>query len=435
MVWCLQMQQTCYNCLYAHAESSRLTLSTSATADRMIMSAKPHAAAQQQGPDTSLLQTHLQQQWDHAKNAYLGDIIIRPGSKRKVWWACSQCPDGHPHKWEASILNRSRGTGCPFCAGRAVCPHNSLATHAPAVAAVWSCKNEGTPSDYTVSSHVSVAWQCQHGHEWTAKINSRTAYGSGCPECFWERRRHGIQQRHPFLTHSKHAMMAMWDSEANMQAGLDPIKLTCCSGKVAQWICCKCPKGQPHRWHAKIYNVYYGSGCPCCCGRQACVCNSLQALYPDVAAEWDHDKNEGTPSDYTAQSNKKVWWVNKCRGEFQAFISKRTRLSDRREPGCRSALQPQSLLSQISLTAGHVSDLYACCICAFFCHICCVKARPQPSIRQTCLLCCNSCFLLCPSTAVLVHHSLANRIVHHACGSRWSSDRGVGLKKCKLVLF
>ena len=56
-----------------------------------------HAAAQQAGPDISRLDSDLQQQWDHAANAHLGNIDITPQSHRKVGWLCDQCPDGHLH--------------------------------------------------------------------------------------------------------------------------------------------------------------------------------------------------------------------------------------------------------------------------------------------------------------------------------------------------
>ena len=52
-----------------------------------------HAHAQRQGQNISGLDPALQKQWDHAENAHLGDIDIRPHSNRKVWWICDQCPD------------------------------------------------------------------------------------------------------------------------------------------------------------------------------------------------------------------------------------------------------------------------------------------------------------------------------------------------------
>ena len=54
------------------------------------------------------------------------------------------------------------------------------------------------------------------------------------------------------------------------------------------------------------------------------MCNSLQSLSPDVAAEWDYTRNAGTPDDYPAYSGSKVWWYNDKRGSFQARIGSRT---------------------------------------------------------------------------------------------------------------
>lgn len=80
-----------------------------------------------------------------------------------------------------------------------------------------------------------------------------------------------------------------------------------------------------HRWQARIFSVYNGNGCPCCSGHQACLCNSLHSLHPDIAAEWDYTRNEGSPSDYSARSSRQVWWQNSNRGLFCARINARTR--------------------------------------------------------------------------------------------------------------
>ncbi|MGA2924652.1 MAG: zinc-ribbon domain-containing protein [Solirubrobacteraceae bacterium] len=37
---------------------------------------------------------------------------LRVLSKQKVWWRCQECA----HEWEAMIVNRQQGTGCPRCA-------------------------------------------------------------------------------------------------------------------------------------------------------------------------------------------------------------------------------------------------------------------------------------------------------------------------------
>ena len=286
-------------------------------------------SADEQLPDISRLRPELQRQWDHGKNAHLGNIVITLGSNKKVWWTCDCCPLGLPHIWESSVANRagSQQQGCPFCASRAVCPHNSLPDNDPAVAAQWSENNPDSPECYTVKSNAKKLWRCEQcKFEWAASIVSRTSLSRGCPNCFRIREKGRQKQRQPPVTKSQHAM-TYWDWEENEQAGLSPSKLTCCSARKAHWICPKCPRGQPHRWDRPILALAYksrGSGCPCCSGRKACICNSLQSLHPDIAAEWDYDRNEATPADYAAQSNKKVWWYNSKRGSFQSTIGNRT---------------------------------------------------------------------------------------------------------------
>ena len=103
----------------------------------------------------------LQQQWDHAANAHLSNIVITPHSSRKVSWTCDQCPDGHLHSWSAAVKHRSDGTGCPQCIGRKVCRHNSLATKAPLIAAQWDYEaNDGTPDTVVAYSSQKIGWCC-----------------------------------------------------------------------------------------------------------------------------------------------------------------------------------------------------------------------------------------------------------------------------------
>ena len=128
-----------------------------------------------------------------------------------MWWTCDQCPDGHPHEWQAAVHSRSDGNGCPYCASRKVCHHNSLSSKNPAVAAQWSDKNQLSPSHYAVSSGQKMSWRCNYGHEWQATIASRTRNGTGCPACSQSRKRGRSKQRHPVLAESQHDMMHYWD--------------------------------------------------------------------------------------------------------------------------------------------------------------------------------------------------------------------------------
>ena len=53
---------------------------------------------------------------------------------------------------------------------------------------------------------------------------------------------------------------------------------------------------------------------------------SLEDKFPEIAKEWNYIKNKTLkPSDVTAKSSKKVWWVcNECGNEWEAQVANRT---------------------------------------------------------------------------------------------------------------
>ncbi len=63
--------------------------------------------------DLSTTHPALAAQWHPAKNGGLLPTEVVAGTHRKVWWRCDK-----GHKWQASISSRSRGIGCPVCAGK-----------------------------------------------------------------------------------------------------------------------------------------------------------------------------------------------------------------------------------------------------------------------------------------------------------------------------
>ena len=83
------------------------------------------------------------------------------------------------------MVDRARGGGCPFCAGRRVLlGFNDLSTTRPDLAAEWHPRKNGDLSPAAVSawSNKKAWWACAQGHEWEARISSR-AEGTGCPYC------------------------------------------------------------------------------------------------------------------------------------------------------------------------------------------------------------------------------------------------------------
>ena len=171
-----------WRCNQGHEWQARIT-------DRNQGQGCPYCAGRKVFSGYNDLQTvnpELVKEWDYEKNIELTPLTVTSGSNTKVWWKCSK-----GHKWQASIANRSKGRGCPYCAGRKVLSgYNDFQTVNPEMAKQWNYeKNDGlTPMDVLPNSNKKVWWKCSEGHEWQARITDRNK-SRGCPECAKQKRK------------------------------------------------------------------------------------------------------------------------------------------------------------------------------------------------------------------------------------------------------
>ena len=199
-----------------------------------------------------LATTHpaLAMQWDREKNGALLPSMVSAGSNQSAWWKC-----GKGHSWRASISNRSKGRGCPYCAGRKVLPgYNDLASRFPDLAAQWHPDKNGgeLPDRVTTRSGKCVWWRCERGHAWRATVASRTS-GGGCPFCAGKRVLIGFND----LASVHQDLAKQWHPLKN--GHLTPYHVTAGSGKKVWWLC---EKG--HEWRATVASRAQGCGCPKC---------------------------------------------------------------------------------------------------------------------------------------------------------------------------
>jgi len=250
-----------------------------------------------------------------------------------VWWSCDQCPDSLPHVWEATVNNRSQGTGCPYCSGEKVCQHNTLARKVPQVAMYWDAKTNHplSPDQVTVSSRFRAHWKCSVClHEWQARVTEKATHKSGCPKCAkanGNRRADGTRQKQPTLARAKHALLEQWDNDRNREIGNSPGNTTLGSHKLIWWRCQECQKGKEHSWQARASSRTSGkvvTGCPFCAGHKLCECNSLETVYPDVAADFDVQKNGVSPAEVTSSTHTKYHWLSDEPDAKKRSVNQRT---------------------------------------------------------------------------------------------------------------
>lgn len=207
----------------------------------------------------------LMLEWDWDKNRTISPQNTTIGSHIKIWWRCIK-----GHEYEAQVNSRSMGRGCPICAGKTIVPGiNDLASQNPKVAAEWHPTKNGTllPNMVAPKSNKKVWWLCCFGHEWEAKVETRTN-GIGCPFCSGKRIINGkndLASQNPILA-------VEWHPTKNGE--LSPQDVMCGSDKKVWWLG-KCG----HEWQASILNRSRGTGCPVCWSESATSFPEQAILY------------------------------------------------------------------------------------------------------------------------------------------------------------
>ncbi len=124
----------------------------------------------------------------------VGLTELKPGSADKCDWICSTCG----HIWVATVASRVRshrnrpGSGCRKCYDRRIATHRrlpkqgeSLNDRHPRISRSFvenlTTPGEG-PGQLKVGSNDRCRWRCPNGHEWEARVLTRTN-GSECPRC------------------------------------------------------------------------------------------------------------------------------------------------------------------------------------------------------------------------------------------------------------
>ena len=257
----------------------------------------------------------LVNEWHNEKNGKLRPCDVMSKSHIKVWWICSM-----KHEWRTAISHRSRGDGCPYCAGKKpIRGETDLQTLYPELAKEWDYEKNGalTPCDVTAGSHKIVFWILPYDDpksgkhfifRWKASIQDRVR-GRGCPylagRAVWKGF-NDLASRNPRLAQEWHPFL---------NGKLKPDEVTDNSNRIVWW---RKTVSDPDtgevmdlEWQASVANRNRRADNPFEAGKMVKKeYNSLSKLRPDIAKEWHPIKNgKLTPDDVTPGSNKTVWWI------------------------------------------------------------------------------------------------------------------------------
>lgn len=323
----------------------------------------------------------LASEWHYEKNQGISPADVTELSPKKVWWIGS-CG----HEWNAIIANRSKGNGCPYCTNQKVLVgFNDFKTLYPTFALEWHPTKNGrlTPHDIVAKSNKKVWWLGSCGHEWEQSISKRTSRGQGCPICarmsqtsFPEQALFFyIKQAFPAAINGYHDIFsnemeldiyipeiktaieydgANWHS-SDAAALRELVKYQICkqhditlirvkekaseyeatvsdisiigkrhptSEDLSQTITSvmKCLSASIPVNVAQDAEQIYGQY------RRILKYNSLKKLHPEIAVEWNYEKNgQLTPEMFLPRSGIRVWWkCQSCGNEWKTIIAHRT---------------------------------------------------------------------------------------------------------------
>ena len=286
----------------------------------------------------------LKEQWNTIRNGDLSPNDITMSYRKKVWWKCKVADD---HFWDVAPKNRKQRDGtissCPFCVGARVCYSNSIATTHPHLIDEWHPTKNGNlkPEMFVKRSEKKIWWKCREkGHEWEARIGSRTRRKGLCPICVGQL---VIPETSIASTHPEIAKQ--WSNKNKLK----PTEVTYGSKKKYYW---QCPKNKDHIYLCSIANKTGKKyGCRICSGNQLHESNSLSTLFPEISKLWHPKLNKKlTPEQVTSGSGKKVWW--KCpRGEDHVWIAPISNLTSA-DQGC-PVCAGKKVVTSNSLTTLH----------------------------------------------------------------------------------
>ena len=211
--------------------------------------------------------------------------------------------------------------------------NNNLALERPDVAELWDYDKNFPliPNMFSTGSNESVWWICP-----VCKKSSKTTINSKtsnvylcCPRCA------AFERGKTFTKNIVNKVGSMEETNAKMAADFDyskngnltPKLITANCNKEVWWRCHKCG----YEWSMSP-NRRKNSGCPHCSGRVAMPgVDDLLTLKPDIAKEWDYEKNTLLPSQVKPGSGIKVWWkCSICGHEWKTEVRYREHIGCKR---------------------------------------------------------------------------------------------------------
>ncbi len=173
-------------------------------------------------------------------------------------------------------------------------------------------------SDKYIKASKHLKWKCLKegcGEEFEINWNNIQSKNYNCPFCSG----HQVCLSNCLATKNPE-LISEWHPLLNGE--LTPYDFVCNAHQDIWW---KCEKG--HEWHTVISHRTSENGrtgCPYCSHRLPSKEYNLLVCNPELASEWDYNKNKKNPEEYCPNGSQKVYWkCQECGWGWKVSINNR----------------------------------------------------------------------------------------------------------------
>jgi very-short-patch-repair endonuclease len=181
---------------------------------------------------------------------WIGDKAV--GIHVKTDWECK-----YGHRWSARYHDIQRGSGCPYCSGKA---RKNAADYETIAKLFGFCWLGNLPKN----NATNTLWECGKGHQWYSTY-STLQQGHGCPFCAGNKAK--TDQDYELLAKKKRIKWLGSTVTGNKS--------------ITEWKC-----RNDHVWKARYNDIQRGSGCPYCYGNAPKVAADYHILAKRRKFHW-----------------------------------------------------------------------------------------------------------------------------------------------------
>ena len=284
-------------------------------------------------------------EWHPTKNGDLRPYDLKYGSSAKVWW---KCPVGH--EYQATIRDRGPGgTKCPICRRRKTTsfPEQAIFYYvkkvfSDALNRYGECFENSMEFDVFIPSlNTAIEYDGAAWHKSEEQYEREVKKWKFCQD-------HQIR-----LIRIKELNNLNWNDTADKTFQIpkfkrhNPQHLESIIEKLFEYL---------NVANRPVIDIEKDRN-----GILSYVCkieNSLAEIRPDVAAKWNHRKNQTLkPEMFSVSSNEKVWWFcSECGHEWESSINSMTREGRYGCPICARAVSGQTFIKGVVSKVGSLAE-------------------------------------------------------------------------------